>query len=89
MVQLSQPYMTTGKINHMVTDGNLGCPGGSDSKGSVCNLGDPGSIPGSGRSLEEGDGYLLEYSCLVNPMDKGAWQAIVHGVSKVQTQLSN
>jgi len=77
------------KIIYMVIDGNLGCPGGSDSKESVCSLGDPGSIPGSGRSLGERNGYPLEYSCPGNPMDKGVWWATVHGVSKVQTQLSN
>ena len=44
--------------------------------------GDVGSIPGSGRSPGEGHGNLLQYSCLENPMDRGAWQAIVHGVTK-------
>ena len=48
-------------------------PGGSDSKASVCNAGNPGSIPGSGRSPREGNGISLQYSCLGNPMDKGAW----------------
>ena len=47
-------------------------PGGSDSKVSACNAGDPGSIPGSGRSPEEGNGYPLQYSCLENPKDEGA-----------------
>ena len=48
---------------------------------------DPGSIPDSGRSLGEGKGNTLQYSCLGNPMDRGDWQAIVHGVTKVgQTQ---
>ena len=46
--------------------------GGSDSKASVCNVGDPGSIPGSGRSLGEGNGSPLQHSCLENPMDGGA-----------------
>ena len=54
-------------------------PGGSDAKASACNAGDPGSIPGSERSPGEGNGYPLQYSCLRNPMDRGAWQAIVHG----------
>ena len=52
---------------------------------SACNTGDPGSIPGSGRSPGEGNGYLFQYSCLENPMDRGAWQATVHGVAKSDT----
>ena len=48
-------------------------PGGSDGKASACNVGDPGSIPGSGRSPGEGNGNLLQHSCLENPMDGGAW----------------
>ena len=57
-------------------------PGGSDGKASAYNVGDPGSIPGSGRSPGEGNGNLLQYSCLENPMDGGAWLATVHGVTK-------
>ena len=53
------------------------------------NAGDVGSIPGSGRSPGEGNGNPLLYSCLENPMDKGAWQGTVHGVAKSQTRLSN
>ena len=56
--------------------------GGSDGKESVCHVGDLGSIPGSGRSLEEGYGNPLQYSCLENPMDRGPWQAIVRRVVK-------
>ena len=63
----------------------LGFPGGSDGKESACNAGDPGSIPGSGRSLGEGNGNPLQYSCLENPMDRGAWWATVHGVAKSRT----
>ena len=48
-------------------------PGGSDGKASVCNAGDPGSITGAGRSPGEGNGTPLQYSCLENPMDRGAW----------------
>ena len=48
-------------------------PGGSDVKASACNVGDLGSIPGSGRSPGEGNGNPLQYSCLENPMDGGAW----------------
>ena len=50
-----------------------GFPGGSDGKASACNAGDPGSIPGSGRSPGEGNGKPLQYSCLENSMDGGAW----------------
>ena len=66
-----------------------GFPGSSDGKESVCNAGDLGSIPGSGRSPGEGNGNPLQYYCLENPTDEGAWQAIVHGVVKSQTRLSN
>ena len=57
-------------------------PGGSDGKESVCNTGDLGSIPGLRRSPEEGNGYPLQCSSLENSMDRGAWQATVHGVTK-------
>ena len=63
--------------------------GGSDRKESACDTGDMGSIPRSGRSPGEGNGYPLQYSCLVNSMDRGAWRAMVHGVANSQTQLSN
>ena len=59
-------------------------PGGSDGKESACNAEDPDSIPGLGRSLE-GNGYPLQYSCLENPMERKAWQAIVHKVTKSRT----
>jgi len=55
---------------------SFGFPGGSDGKESVCSVGDLGSIPGSGRSPGEGNGNPLQYPCLENPMDRGAWQAI-------------
>ena len=57
-------------------------PGGSDGKESACNAGDPGSMPGSERSLGERNGNPLRYSCLGNPMDRVAWWATVHGVAK-------
>ena len=57
-------------------------PGGSDGKESICNPGDQGLIPGSGRSCVEGNGNPLQYSCLENPMDGGAWLATVHGVAE-------
>ena len=67
----------------------MGFPGGSDGKESACSAGDQGSIPGSGRSPGAGNGNPLQYSCLENPMDRGAWWATVHGVAKSQIQLSN
>ena len=67
----------------------VGFPGGSDGKESACNAGDLGSIPGLGRSPGEGNGNPLQYSSLENSMDRGAWQATVHGVTKSGTQLSN
>ena len=60
----------------------MGFPGGSDGKESACNAGDPGSVPGLARYPGEGNGNILQYSCLENSMDRGAWQAIVHGVTK-------
>ena len=65
----------------------MGCPGGSDGKESVCNAGNPGSVPESGRSLGEGNGYPLQYSCLENAMDRDAWQATVHRVALSRTRL--
>ena len=63
---------------------------GSDGKALACNAGDLGSIPGWGRSPGEGNGNSsLQYSCLGNPMDRGAWQATVHGVTKSRTRLSD
>ena len=67
----------------------MGFPGGSDSKESACNAGNAGSIPGLGRSPVEGNGYPLQYSCLENSMDRGAWQSTVHGVAKSWTRLSD
>ena len=67
----------------------MGFFGGSDSKESTCNEVDLGSIPGLGRSPGGGHGNPLQYSCLENPMDRGAWRATVHGVAKSWTQLSD
>ena len=64
-------------------------PCSSDSKESACNAGDLGSISGSGRSSGEGNGNTLQYSCLKNPMDRGAWWATVHGVTKTGPRLSD
>ena len=61
----------------------MGFPGGLDGRESAFDAGD--SIPGSERSLEERNGYPLQYSCLENSMDRGAWWTIVHGVAKSQT----
>ena len=62
---------------------------GSDGKESACNAEDRGLIPGLGRSPGEGNGNPPQYSCLRNPMDKGAWQATAHGVTKSRTRLSD
>ena len=62
-------------------------PGGSV-KESACSAEDPSSIPGSGRSSGEGNGNPLQYSCLDNPMDRGAWQATLHGVKRVGHDLA-
>ena len=60
--------------------------GGSDSKESACNAGDPGSIPGSRRSSREGNGNPLQYSCLENPMDRGAgWATVYWGCKELDT----
>ena len=64
-------------------------PGGSEVKVSACNAGDLGSIPGLGKSPGEGNGNPLQYSCLENPTDGGAWWATVHGVAKSWTRLSD
>ena len=61
---------------------NMGFPGVSDGKESACNAGDLGSIPGLGRSPGEGNGNPFQYSYLENSMDRGAWQATVHGVAE-------
>ena len=59
----------------------MGFAGDSDGKESACKAGDPDSIPGLGRSPGEGNGNPLQYSCLENPMSRGSWQAVVHGVT--------
>ena len=64
-------------------------PSGSEVKASACNAGDLGSIPGSRRSPREGNGNTLQYSCLENPLDGGAWWATVHRVTKSWIQLSD
>ena len=64
-----------------------GLPCSSDGKESACSSGDPGLIPGLGKSPGEGNGSPLQYYCLGNPMDRGAWWATVHGVTKSRTRL--
>ena len=66
-----------------------GFPDGSDGKESACNARNPGLMPGLERSPGEENGYPLLYSCLENSVDRGTWQAIVHGVKKSQTQLGD
>ena len=68
-------------------EGNLGFPGGSEGKESACSVGDPGLIPGLGRSHGGGHGNPLQYTYLENPMDREAWSAAVLGVTKSQTRL--
>ena len=72
----------THNIAHTYT---LGFPSGLVGKESTCNTGDLGLIPGSGRSPGEENGNPLQYSCLENFMDRGVWQATVHGVAKSRT----
>ena len=64
-----------------------GFPAGSVEKESTCNAGDMGSIPGLGRYPGEGNGNPLQYSCLENPVDRGAWWAVVHRVTQSRTRL--
>ena len=81
---LQRPYLLPGiMVNAPYT------PGGSEVKASACNAGDLGSIPGSGRFPREENGNPLQYSCLENPMDGGAWWATVHGVTQSWTPLSD
>ena len=71
-----------------MVDKVLGFPYSSVGKESACNAGDLGSIPRLGRSPGEGNGNPLQYSCLENPTDRGAWQATVHGVPRVGPDLA-
>ena len=79
--------MCTLFLNHFIEI--KGFPGGTEVKATACSVGDLGSIPGSGRFPGEGNGYPLQYSCLENPMDRGAWWASVHRVAKSWTRLSD
>ena len=79
------PTLLSVSVHHTWTSLGLG---GSDSKESACNAGDPGLIPGSGGSCGEGIDSLLQYSCLENSMDREACQPTVHGVTNSQTQMN-
>ena len=71
-----------GKKDHMTLCRVLGFPGGSMGKESACNAGELGSIPGLGKCPQEGNGTPFQYSCLENPMDRGAWKATDRGIIK-------
>ena len=92
MLNVSEHFTLIANTTNLILawiNGNLmstsGFPGGSEVKASAHNAGDPGSIPGMGRSPGEGNGDPLQCSCLENPMDRGAWWATVHGVTKSRT----
>ena len=80
---LLQPFIHATNIYWLPT---MGFPRGSDGKESVCNAGNPGLIPGSGRSPGGGNGNPLQDSCLEKSLDRGAWKATAHGVTKSGTQ---
>ena len=88
-VAKSDYYTAEGLVLSLSLTKERGFPGGSDSKESACSAGDLVSTPESGRSPGEGSGNPLQYSCLGNSMDRGAWRATVHRVTKSRTQLSN
>ena len=75
------------RLNKQSIANDVDFPGGSDGKASVYNAGDPGSSPGLERSPGEGNGNPLQYYCLENTMDRGAWQAAVFGIAKNRTRL--
>ena len=78
-----------GKINHFILEFAASLVAQRDRKEPACDIGDPGLVPGLGRSSGEGKSNPLQYSCLEDPMDRGAWRTIVHGVSKSRTRLSD
>ena len=89
---LNFPLLINEKYSQVVYDMymfGVDFPGGSEGKASVYNPGDPDLIPGLGRSPGERNGNPLQYYCLENPMDRGAWYATVCGVAKSQTRLSD
>ena len=82
-------YFHSDLCNFLPSNFGLGFPSGSDDKESALNAGDPGWIPGLGRSPGEGNGNPLQYSCLENSMDRRDWRVAVHWVAKSKTQLSD
>ena len=76
------------KSQTQLSNFHLGFPHSSVGKESACNAGDPGLIPRLGRSLGVGNSNPLQYSCLENPMGRGAWRAMVHGVARVGRDLA-
>ena len=87
VVNTDRQVFQSGCNNYTPPSTHQDFPSGSDGKASVYNVGDLGSIPGLGRSPGEGNGNPLQYYCLENPMDSGAWQATVHGITKSQARL--
>ena len=89
---LNFPLLINEKYSQVVYDMymfGVDFPGGSEGKASVYNPGDPDLIPGLGRSPGERNGNPLQYYCLENPMDRGAWRAAGHAVAKSRTRLSD
>ena len=87
--EVTSSFFSSPSVIHLPLFTECLLPGGSDGKASAYNAGDPGLIPGSGRSPGEGNGNPAQQSCLENPMDGGIWLATVHGVTKSRTQLSD
>ena len=85
---LALPFFGTG-VNSGVTRASTGFPGGSVANDPPASAGEPGSIPGSGRSFGEGNGSPLQCSCPGKPMDRRAWWATVHGIAKSRTRQSD
>ena len=86
LLYISVSLLLNSLIKALLFFKGMNIPGGSDGKEPACNAGgNPSSIPGSGRSPGEGNGYPLQYSCLENSMGRGAWWAIAHGVAKSWT----
>ena len=90
-IKFVTPPIVSPLICHEVMDSDamtlVFFPHSSFNKESTCSVGDLGSIPGAGRSPGEGNGNPLQYSCLENPMGRGAWKATVHGVTRVRQDL--
>ena len=86
---LGEAQLESKLLGEIPITSDIGSPGGSEVKVSAFNVGDQGSIPGLGRSPGEGNGNLLQCSCLENPMEGGAWWATVHGITKRWTRLSD